>query len=258
MRNIYTHPPRPSAPLPRQGAGAGHRGSPRALVQPAPLLTPQRGPEVNRGNADGRGRPPPPPPRRGRKKPKTSQPQQNQPSNTLQVRAGSQPAPSLRPGAPPPTPRWRAACSPPRRLQGGRRAAARPQPQPPPPGPPPARPPSRPSPAAACACEGARVAAGLARTALLAPRLPVLSGGRARAPRDPARSGPANAPPRRRGAHTDVDSRRTEPRAAARLPPAPGSARAPPPPRPARRPHTHLRPRGGPGPPFPLFFPLFA
>lgn len=192
------------------------------------------------------------------KKPKTSQPQQNQPSNTLQVRAGSQPAPSLRPGAPPPTPRWRAACSPPRRLQGGRRAAARPQPQPPPPGPPPARPPSRPSPAAACACEGARVAAGLARTALLAPRLPVLSGGRARAPRDPARSGPANAPPRRRGAHTDVDSRRTEPRAAARLPPAPGSARAPPPPRPARRPHTHLRPRGGPGPPFPLFFPLFA
>lgn len=256
VRNIYTHPPRPSAPLPRQGAGAGHRGSPRALVQPAPVLTPQREPEVNRGNAVGRGRPPPAP--QGKKK-NQKHPNHNKTSPaTPQVRAGSQPAPSLRPGAPPPTPRWRAACSPPRRLQGGRRAAARPQPQPPPPGPPPARPLSRPSPAAACACEGARVAEGLAGTALLAPRLPVPSGGRARAQRDPARSCPASAPPRRRGAHTNVDTRRTEPRATARLPPAPGSARAPPPPRPARRPHTHLRPRGGPGPPLSFVLPAIC
>lgn len=75
-----------------------------------------------------------------------------------------------------------------------------------------------------------------------------------------ARSGrqrPGWRSPRRTGAHTDVDTRRTKPRTAARLPPAPDSARAPPPPRPARRPHTHLRPRGSRAP-LPLFFPLFA
>lgn len=192
VRNIYTHPPRPSAPLPCQGAEAGRRGALRALDQPAPLLTPQRGPEENRGNAHGRGRPHP---ERRKHTPTTTNPAQQHPPSPCGSAEPRPAQPPRRPGAYPevancvPSPSAAAGrCPAPGSGAPSAPAAARPAL-----GPPPARPPSRPSPAAAAAaaCACARVAASLAGTALLAPRLPVPPGGGLRRKTRPVAARPA-------------------------------------------------------------------
>lgn len=244
MRNIYTHTrPRPSAPFPLQGVGAGRRGSTRALPHT------ERGPKGSRGNSSGRGRSPPP---RRKTPPLPRAPTANpagqharSPCGSAELQARHTPPP-LRPAAYPEV----ASCvrSPSgaggRRPAPGSRAPSSPPPPPPPPGPPSVRPParalSRPSPAAACACACARAPWPASPERLSSPaRLPSPRVGSG-VPPGRVCSAAAGARRRRRtGAHTGADTRRHG-APCGRSPPAGARPRA----RPAA-------PAPGPSPPHP-------
>lgn len=250
----HLHTPRPAPPCrsPLQGPGAGRRGAPRALLQPA-LSPTRRGPRGNRGNAPGRGPPLGKITHPNNNKPSPATPPS--PSRSVEPRA----APGRRPRAQLPTPRWRTACGPRRRQKAGgqRWAVARPRP-PSPPGPPPVPRAAPRKPGPVCACASARAPRPASPKRLFFAPAPSRGPGPAGARREP---GPrAQRPVLHRGArraHGRQHGCSGVPRG--RPPPAAAGPHASPatlePGRSAPHPPA---PPGGPGPPLPLFFPLFA